>query len=743
MFKRMTIGFKIVASFALLLLLIVGVDMATFIIQRNRISDVIFAELALMNNSSRVALRDIIDGMQFETTHFSSDDTVRDATQQIIKKGDQKAVEALGEHLQKNVLPLDPSIYAINIVNQSGRVIASNDPQEIGGDDLRYVQELGSEDFTYGTAQISDFMPVNNLKTPTIALAIATPLIDKITGKRLGALISFIKAESIVDALKIKNGQLAKINKRYAAMDLFLVNKNGYVIDARHIKGTQLMLHVDFATIPGCGKQKGYRNDRGIDVIGAALCMENGWMLVTEVPQAQAMQPIEDTRQNLIYLTAILVLLILMIIYMAKRKIVDPIKALANTAQQLGGGDFDIQTNIATSDELGDLGIALNEAAGKLRDSHVLLAQKIREVTKNFEKFKLAVEGTSDHVVITDMEGVILYANKAAEKTTGYLREEIVGNKPSLWGKQMPIEFYKSMWDTIKTKRGNFYGEITNKRKNGQIYITESHISPLFDEQGSPYGFVGVERDITRQKEIDKSKTEFVSIASHQLRTPLTIISWYIEMLSDPHDTTLSEKQKQYIEEIMRANKRMIELVNALLNVSRIDLGTFMVDVVPTDFSIAIEDTLKDLSLQIARKDLHVARQYDKSLSPVNADPKLLRIIFQNLLTNAIKYTPAGGSITIGLSKTQSNILISVADTGFGIPAYQQEKIFSKFFRADNAREREPDGNGLGLYIIKSLLEHSGGRIWFTSEENKGTTFFVELPLTGMRAKEGTKSLAI
>lgn len=726
----------------MILLLVIGTSVVTFIVQRDRISGVIFSELTLMNNASRVVLLDVIDGMRRRTIDFSSDGFVRDATQEIIKTGNRETVAALGEHLRKSKLALDPAMYGINILDRSGTVIASSDDREIGKDASGYAQELQSEDFTYGTAQVSDFMSMDNFGMPTVALIVAAPLTDRTTGDRLGSLVSFTKAGEIADALKIKNELLTGVDMRYASMELFLVNRDGFVIDKRYFDGSRLTRQVDIATILQCNGKRGYKNTEGVDVISAALCMENGWTLVTETSQAQAMQSIEDTRRSLIYSALLLVALILIIISAAGKKIIDPIKALAEAAHKLGEGVFDIQTNIATSDELGDLSDAFNNTAEKLRDSHVLLAKKIQETTEDFEKFKLAVDGTSDHVVITDANGVILYANKAAELTTGYTRKEILGNTPALWGKQMPPEFYRNMWHVIKEQRKSFYGEITNKRKDGQLYIAEAHISPLFDERGDLYGFVGVERDVTHQKDIDKSKNEFVSIASHQLRTPLTIINWYVEMLSDPAGESLSVKQRQYFDEIARASKRMIELVNALLNVSRIDLGTFMVDVEPLDFSIAMEDVLKDLSMQIAHKNVHVTKYYDKTLPAINADPKLLRIILQNLLTNAVKYTPDNGSITVELFRKQSSVLINVADTGFGIPAHQQGKIFSKFFRADNAREKEPDGNGLGLYIVKSIVEHSGGKIWFTSEENKGTTFSVELPLTGMRAKEGSKPLA-
>jgi len=193
----------------------------------------------------------------------------------------------------------------------------------------------------------------------------------------------------------------------------------------------------------------------------------------------------------------------------------------------------------------------------------------------------------------------------------------------------------------------------------------------------------------------------------------------------------------------MRASKRMIDLVNALLNVSRIDMGTFMVDVQPLDFASVMNETLKDLAPQITSKKLQITKNYGEQLPQINADPKLLRMVFQNLLTNAVKYTQESGVIVIALNEHDGDILISIKDTGLGIPIDQQSKIFTKFFRADNARAKEPDGNGLGLYIIKSLIEYSSGKVWFESEENKGTTFYVSLPLTGMKAKQGTRPLAV
>jgi len=184
----------------------------------------------------------------------------------------------------------------------------------------------------------------------------------------------------------------------------------------------------------------------------------------------------------------------------------------------------------------------------------------------------------------------------------------------------------------------------------------------------------------------------------------------------------------------------MVELVNALLNISRIELGTFMIEPEQTDIVKITESILDEVKQKIKSKNLKIVRGYSAKM-PISADTKLLRIIIQNIITNAVKYTPSGGTISIKLQKQSSNYQITIADTGYGIPQKQQNKIFSKLFRADNIREMETDGTGLGLYIVKRIVDQAGGKIWFKSQENKGTTFFITLPKGGMEKKEGSRGL--
>lgn len=364
----------------------------------------------------------------------------------------------------------------------------------------------------------------------------------------------------------------------------------------------------------------------------------------------------------------------------------------------------------------------------------------------DLEKFKIALDGTSDHVIITDPNGIAVYANAGLKRITGFSPEEVLGKKvgtKELWGGKMSQAFYEDLWRTIKIEKKPFVGEITNKRKDGTPYQSLSSISPIVNKNGVLEFFVGIERDITKEKEIDSAKTEFVSLASHQLRTPLSAINWYTEMLLAEDAGAITDTQREYLGEVSRGSRRMVELVNALLNVSRIELGTFAVQPEPTDVVELARDVINELKSKILEKKFHIEETYAENLPKMMIDPKLTRIVFQNLLTNAVKYTPEEGkiSISIAMSTDETMFTISVSDTGYGIPKGDQSRIFTKLFRASNIREKETDGTGLGLYIIKSIVEHSGGTVTFESEEGKGTTFTLTLPVSGMQPQEGNKQI--
>lgn len=368
--------------------------------------------------------------------------------------------------------------------------------------------------------------------------------------------------------------------------------------------------------------------------------------------------------------------------------------------------------------------------------------QDIENAYRYALKFEEAVQNASDHIVITDPDGVVVFANKSVSRITGYSPEEVLGTKAGkLWGGLMGKEFYENFWKTIKDEKKIFEGKIENVRKNKEKYFAYVSVSPILDKVGNLIAFVGIERDITKEVQIDKAKTEFVSLASHQLRTPLSAINWYTEMLLAGDAGKLRTQQRNFVKEIYEGNQRMVKLVNSLLNVSRIELGTFGIEPEKVYIQNIAQTVIGELKPSIKTKKIQFILTIAKAIPKINLDTKLTSIILQNLLSNAIKYTPEKGQVRLTIKKNTTNLLIEVKDTGYGIPEDQQNKIFTKLFRAENVQSKDTEGTGLGLYIVKNILDESGGSITFTSQENKGTIFSVIIPLSGMKAKKGPKGL--
>lgn len=251
------------------------------------------------------------------------------------------------------------------------------------------------------------------------------------------------------------------------------------------------------------------------------------------------------------------------------------------------------------------------------------------------------------------------------------------------------------------------------------------------------------EREWRKKEEIlRKEREEFTSLVVHQLRAPITAIIGFSELLLDKSARKLDNNEVDSLKEILHAAKeRLLVLVNAMLNSLRIELGTLAIEPISTDLTELIDSVLNEILPAVKLKQLKIKKEYDHNISPINVDPKLTRTVFQNIITNAVKYTSKEGEIKVSLFQKDNEIIFSVSDAGCGIPKEQQQKIFQKLFRADNARSIDPDGTGLGLYIAKSVIEQSGGKIWFESEENKGSTFYISIPLIGMKEKEGIRGL--
>ncbi len=369
------------------------------------------------------------------------------------------------------------------------------------------------------------------------------------------------------------------------------------------------------------------------------------------------------------------------------------------------------------------------------------------------EKIKLSIilSSMGECLIAVSDEGKIILINQIAQTTLGVAEADAIGKnieevlklmkeKEIIPKSDYPV--YKAMKEKEIARIYSHDNVSLQDKISGKVFpIILSAISTLNEVSTGGVAAIIVFHDISVEKAIDEAKTEFVSLAAHQLRMPLTAIRWYTELLSMEDAGPLNKDQKSYVGEIYQSNSRMINLVNQLLSVSRIRLGTFKIDPKPMDLDKIVESVIAELKPEIVKKNMQVMKDYGADLEMTSVDPDLLHVILQNLISNAIKYTPEKGTVKISM-KTDEEFIISVSDTGYGIPKRDNDKIFTQLYRAENIKGRDVEGTGLGLYMVKTIVDQVGGTIEFNSEENKGTTFRIIFPKSGMRARGGINSLA-
>jgi len=442
-----------------------------------------------------------------------------------------------------------------------------------------------------------------------------------------------------------------------------------------------------------------------------------------------------------------------LVIYLFLAFITKPISEIIKGIKNFGQ-DLSTRLPIKSEDEFGIISRTFNNMASELQDLYTGLEDKVREKTRSLEKKVNEIEekkakeealltSIGEGMIATDKNGKIIITNSQFEIFLRLSADKITNKKISsicnlsddkgniISGEKRPE--IAALSHAKKTTVSLFL-ERADKTKF-PVMITAAPV--IF--RNKIIGSIIVFRDITKEKEVDRAKSEFVSLASHQLLTPLANIRWYTEMLLEDNGYS-EDKKKRYFSKIENSTQRMVELVQDLLNVSRIEMGVFSIETRPTNIKELMLDAISELSHKIKDKKIKILKNFD-DLKSFNADPKMLRIIFQNLLSNAVKYANLNGKIEVSVSKNEKSVLIRVSNSGYGIPQNQEDKIFTKLFRADNVREEETEGTGLGLYITKSVVENSGGRIWFDSIENKNTNFYVEYPLSGMKNVKGSKKL--
>lgn len=346
------------------------------------------------------------------------------------------------------------------------------------------------------------------------------------------------------------------------------------------------------------------------------------------------------------------------------------------------------------------------------------------------DKTATTIRNLTDGLIMVDTQDRVVLMNPRAEELLGITEREWKGESIFKPKKDVPPTNIQSVYWLSNDGKNVSLEEV--KLPTSENTVLEVITIPVFSARRVREGTIKVLHDITREKMIDRMKSEFISIAAHQLRTPLSAVKWAVKLILDGDAGKITPEQQELLQKGYESNERMISLVNDLLDVTRIEEGRFQYKFSVMKFEELVKSVVQEFKGKTEEGNVSFALHLPHDeLPPVKIDPERMRIVLQNIIENAFHYTLKGGSIELRAEYDDASqkILVTVKDSGVGIPPDQQDKIFTKFFRAHNVVRMGSDGTGLGLYIVRNIVKKHGGDVWFESMEGKGTTFFFTIPI--------------
>ena len=369
----------------------------------------------------------------------------------------------------------------------------------------------------------------------------------------------------------------------------------------------------------------------------------------------------------------------------------------------------------------------------------------ITEVVRHqeaLETLSRAVEQSPVSVIITAPDGAIKYVNPKVVELTGYAERDLIGQNPRIFQSGLtPVEVYRDLWNSLSAGH-TWEGDIHNRKKSGELYWEHASISPVRSPDGTVIHYVAVKEDITHRKTAeaelrtaleaaraaDHAKTVFLSHMSHELRTPMTAVLGYGEMMEIELAGPLSPTYKEYVRNVLGSGRHLLAVIDELLEISRIELGSYSLHLAEFDLAETIASCARMIVPMCGDKGIALTVDVAAGVSMRN-DEHAIRQIMVNLLSNAVKYTPSGGSITVGAHAEGETAVVSVEDTGRGIPEDLLGRVFEPFQRADPMRADPSRGVGLGLAICRRIVDLLRGKMEIRSQSGRGTTVVMTVPL--------------
>lgn len=473
-----------------------------------------------------------------------------------------------------------------------------------------------------------------------------------------------------------------------------------------------------------------------------------GWGISVGIDTSEAMGGLHYMVVTLLLQVAFFLLIAWYLSMLLARSLAKPIQHLTAKMMQLGPGNWSLGRTIKTGDEVEALERIASEMARRLKRVYDHLEEEVEarteELKQQYLKDRTILESVESAVIMVNNKGMITDVNPAALEVLKCKGDEckkrsfqdvldIRLHKKRLTGKLHPVQTaLKNRTDVRSTPDKHF----SVMRSDNILVPVWLVVKPLLEGK-ELIGVIIVMHDITEERRVDYLKSEFISLASHQLRTPLSSLQWYIELLID--EKKLDASQEEYVNEMDIAAKRMSNLIDALLHAARLEGGDITPHTDAVDITSLITDVGEELRSMAKEKKITTTIKVPKHKVFLETDSVLLHVVFKNLFSNAVKYTPEGGKVSVTLTDTAKEITLAVKDNGIGIPKKDQKRLFERLFRADNVRKMDTDGNGLGLYITKMIVESLRGTVVAKSTEGKGSEFIVRIPMQKKSAKKKQK----
>jgi len=689
------------------------------------------------------------------------------------------------------LLQKDQSFFEITLIDETGKEQIKVSQFEIFTES-ELVDRSKEEYFQKALAGVSLVSQVffNEKAEPYLILAI--PVFSFPEGGVITAKLKLSEMWQIVSTLKAGAQSRAFVvdeGKRLIAdPNPSLVLKNINLVDLAPVR----KIIEDKQIVDGLASEDIYLNDQGQSVLAVGVPLQRlNWGLIIERPEADAYSGLTSKITAFILIFVLGGISIFIVARFLAIYLFGPMKKLGDGAKIIGAGNLDYRLDIRTGDEIEELAEAFNEMSGQLKESYIHLERKVDERTKEIKAQRDQLDHATKKLIDRDLvlsrvrkqqEGVLIEATEAKQKAEearvaslniledieeARKEQEVEKNKIEAvlrsltdgllmldqfgWVSLINVEAETMLnikKEDILSKR---LGEIDKpsirkidealkgeeegvEKKEVQLgepdeRILEISTAPVIGIDKKILGQVVILHDITREKAIEKMKTEFVTIAAHQLRTPLSAVKWTLRLILDQDLGPISKEQSETLEKGYQSNERMISLVNDLLNITRIEEGRFIYGFVRISFVDLIVETIGSFQTLANMKNIKIKFEKPKNSIEIMADKEKMKLALQNLIENALNYSPGGSDVTISLDCDKMNLTLGIKDMGMGIPKKQQGRIFTKFFRGENAIRMETEGTGLGLFLARNIIEKHGGKIWFETEENKGSTFYFTLPL--------------